>query len=157
MKEKEDVKIQGFVRLVVKDKDGNVIQDTGFKKNVITNGALAVFSGLVGNTGAQTAFTYLALGTDSTVAAASQTALGAEIVDTGLARHAATVTRSTTTQTNDTLQLDWTWTATGSKTVVEIGMFNASSSGVMAARKLTGALSVVNTNTLAATYKIVFS
>jgi hypothetical protein len=155
--EKESTKISGYVRLVVKNKEGNILQDTGFQKNTITNGALAVFSGLVGATGAQTAFTYLAVGTDATAALASQTTLIAEISDSGLARHAATITRSTTTQTNDTLQLDYTWTVTGSKTVNEIGVFNASSSGVMAARKVTGAISVANGNSLLATYKIIFS
>lgn len=154
---KESIQVNGYVRLQVKDKDGNLLTDTGFQRNTIVNAALAVFSGLVGATGSQTAFTFLAVGTDSTAASASQTALIAEIVDTGLARHAATVTRSTTTQTNDTLQLDYTWTATGSKTINEIGVFNAASSGVMAARKLTGALSVANTNTVIATYKIIFS
>lgn len=153
----DGVKIKGLVRLIVKDKFGNVKDDSGWMQNVITNGALAVFSGLIGNTGSQTAFTYLAVGTSTTAAAASQTTLVAEITDTGLARHAATVTRSTTTQTNDTLQLDYTWTATGSKTVEEIGVFNASSAGVMAGRKVTGSKVMTNTDTLVATYKIIFS
>jgi len=150
------IKVEGQVRLQV-IKDGVVLQDTGFQKNTITNVAFAVFSGLVGATGAQTAFTYLAVGTDNTAASASQTALIAEIVDTGLARAAATVSRVTTTQTNDTLQLTYTWTASGSKTVNEIGVFNAASSGTMAARKLTGALPLVNGAQLVATYQIKFS
>ena len=149
------IKVEGQVRLQV-IKDGVVLQDTGFQKNTITNVAFAVFSGLVGATGAQTAFTYLAVGTDNTAASASQTALIAEIVDTGLARAAATVSRVTTTQTNDTLQLAYTWTASGSKTVNEIGVFNAASSGTMAARKLTTALALVNGAQLIATYQIKF-
>lgn len=151
------LKIKGMVRIVVKDKDGKILKDTGFKKNQITNGFFAVVSGLVGNVGSQVAMTYLALGTSSTATSAAHTTLQAEITDTGLSRSSATVTRSTTTQTNDTLQLDKTWTATGSKTVEEIGVFNAASSGVMAARKLTGSTAVVNTNTITATYKIIFS
>lgn len=154
---KDGIKIRGLVRLIVKDKFGNIKDDSGWIENVITNAALAVFSGLIGNVGSQTAFSYLAVGTDSTAAAASQTTLVAEITDTGLARHAATVTRSTTTQTNDTLQLDYTWTATGNKTVEEIGVFNASSAGVMAGRKVTGSKVMTNTDTLVATYKLIFS
>lgn len=146
-----------MVRVVTKDRNGNVLIDTGFQKNQITNASLAVFAGLSGNTGAQTAFTYLAVGTSNTATAASQTTLQAEIVDSGLARAAATVTRSTTTQTNDTLQLDYTWTASGTKTVEEVGVFNAASSGVMAGRKLTGSLPLINTSTLAITYKIIFA
>lgn len=154
---KDDVTIKGYVRLQVRDREGKLLQDTGFEKNLITNVALAVFSGLVGATGAQTAFSYLAVGTDATAAAASQTTLVAEIVDSGLARAAATVTRSTTTQTNDTLQFDKTFTVTGTKTVAEVGVFNAASVGVMAARKVPTAVSVVNGNTLAVTYKLIFS
>jgi hypothetical protein len=151
-----DIKIKGMVRLVIKDKDGNIKDDTGFMQNAITNASLAVFSGLAGNVGSQTAFTYLAVGTDSTPALASQTALLAEIVDSGLARHSATVTRSTTTQTNDTLQLDYTWTASASKTIEEIGVFNSASTGVMAGRKVTGSRALVSGDTLVATYKIIF-
>jgi len=156
--EKKEVKVTGMVRLQVLDSNGNVLQDTGFQKNTITNVAFAVFSGLVGATGSQTAFSYIAVGTDTTAPAASQTTLGAEIVDSGLARAAATVSRSTTTQTNDTLQFDKTFSVTGSKTVGEVGIFNASSSGVMAGRKLVSpTIAVVNTNQLVCTYKITFS
>lgn len=157
MKKQDHIKIEGFVRLQVKDSIGNLLQDTGFQKNGITNVALAAFSGLIGNTGSQTAFTYLAVGTGTTAFAASQTTLVTEITDTGLARAAATISRSTTTQTADTLQLDYTWTATGTKTIGEVGVFNAASVGVMAARKVPTAVTVVNTQTLLVTYKIVFT
>lgn len=153
-----EVKIKGFIRLQTKDTEGQVLQDTGWMQNTITNASFAVFSGLAGNVGSQTAFTYLALGTGTTSDSASLTALTSEIVDTGLARAAATVTRSTTTQTNDTLQLDYTWTASGVKVVAEIGVFNDSSSGVMAARKkLTSTITTANTNAVAVTYKIIFA
>lgn len=151
------VQVRGFARLQVVNPDGSLVTDTGFQENGITNVALAVFSGLVGNTGSQTAFTYLEVGTSSTAFSASQTALQAAITDSGLARTSATVSRSTTTQTNDTLQLDHTWTASGSKTINEIGVFNASSAGVMGARKVTTATSIVSGQQLIATYKIIFA
>lgn len=154
-----NIKLQGLARVQVQDKEGKIISDSGWRKNKITNASLAAISGLVGNTGSQIAFTYLAVGTSTTAVSASHTALQAEITDTGLARAAATVTRSTSGggQTNDTLQLDYTWTATGTKTVEEIGVFNASSSGVMLGRLLTTSQSLLNTNRLIATYKIIFS
>lgn len=138
-------------------KDGVVLQDTGWLDNLGMNARLAVVAGLYGVTGSQTGFTYLALGTSSTAVAATQTTLGAEIVDTALTRSAATVTRITTNQTNDTTQLVYTWTASGSKTVQEIGYFNASSSGVMGGRALTGSLVLANTIQLQATYQIIHS
>ena len=151
------IKIEGRYKIDVLDKDGKLISSSGWRKNGITNAGFAAIAGLAGNTGGVSAFTYLAVGTSNTAFSASQTALQAEITDTGLGRAAATVSRVTTTQTNDTLQLTYTWTATGSKTVEEIGVFNASSSGVMLGRALTTTQTLVNTNQLAATYKIKFS
>src|SRR3990167_424926 len=117
----------------------------------MTNASLAVISGLVGNTGSQVAFTYLAVGTSSTAVSAAHTALQAEVTDSGLARASATVSRVTTTQTNDTLQLVKAWTATGTKTIEEIGIFNDASAGTMLARALTAGQAVVNTNVITAT------
>jgi len=154
---KDSIQIKGQVRFEVKNPDGSLAHDTGFIDNLTMNGALAVFSGLVGNTGSQTAFTYLALGTSSTAVSASQTTLVAEIIDSGLSRVSATVSRTTTTQTNDTLQLTTTWTASGSKTINEVGYFNAASSGVMGGRALTGTITVASGQLLTGTYKIIFS
>lgn len=124
----------------------------------ITNAALNELSGLVGNTGSKTAFTYLELGTGTTAFAASQTALVTAITDSGLARAASTVSQQTTTQTNDTLRLTHEWTASGSKTVAEAGIFNASSGGTMLARtKLSTARSLTSGNTYTYTYDIIFA
>ncbi len=120
--------------------------------NKMTNASLAAISGLMGNTGSQNPFTYLALGTSNTAVSAAHTALQAEIVTNGLQRVSATVSRTTTNQTNDTLVLTKTFTATGTSAIEEIGILNASSVGVMLARALTGTINVVNGNTLVATY-----
>jgi len=154
---KDNCKFKGeFALRVYKDpeakKRGEVLKEVKVK-NKMTNASLAVISGLVGNTGSQTAFTYLAVGMSTPAVSAAHTALQAEITDTGLARAAATMSRSTTTQTNDTLQFDYEWTATGSKTIEEIGIFNAASAGTMLARALTTSIAVVNTNVLVANYK----
>ncbi len=151
------VQVRGFIRLQVKNADGSLVSDTGFQENIITNTGLAAFAGLAGNVGSVNPFTYLAVGTDATAASASQTALIAELSTLGLGRASAAVTRSTTNQTNDTLQFDKTWTASGGTTINEIGVFNASPSGVMCARKVTTATPIVSTQLLIATYKIVFA
>lgn len=151
------IKIKGYVEIELRDKDGLLKLKTK-GRNLITNAALAAISGLVGNTGSQTAFTYLAVGTSATAALAADTTLGAEVTDTGLARAAATVSRVTTTQTNDTLQLAYTWTASGSKTLAETGIFNAASSGVMLGHKiLSTTIAVANGDSLTITYKVQFS
>ncbi len=150
-----EIKIKGHVK-VEHFRDGNLIEITE-RDNTITNAFFAVVSGLVGNTGSQVAMTYLALGTSSTAPAASQTALQAETVVSGLTRTSATISRTTTTQTNDTLQLTKTFTAGGSATIQEVGVFNDPTTGVMACRALTGAKALVSGDTLAITYTIKFS
>lgn len=152
---KDYLKIKGRVNLKV-IRNGNLVQEVEVD-NGITNAGFAAVAGLVGNTGAVTAFTYLATGTSSTAFAASQTALVGEISTSGLSRASATVSRVTTTQTNDTLQLTKTFTLSGSATVEEIGAFNASSSGTMLGRALTGTVSLVSGDEFIVTYKFRFS
>lgn len=151
---KEDIKLKGQIDIVIKRVSGEIEKFTVY--NSIMNVGFAQLALLAGDASA-TPFTYLELGTSSTAVAASQTALQGAIVDSGLARASATVSRVTTTQTNDTLQLVYTWTASGTKTIEEIGIFNASSAGVMLARALTTSKSVVSGDTYTATYKVKFS
>lgn len=153
----DGIKLTGKARLQVIGTDGNVRHDTGWMKNTITTAGLAVMSGLVGNVDSQTAFTYLAVGTSSTAESAAHTALQTELTTDGLGRASATVSRITTSETNDTLQLTNTWSVTGSQTVEEVGAFNDASAGTMLGRKLTGAISVADGETLQGTYTFQFS
>jgi hypothetical protein len=153
---KDTLGAKGFGSMVCRGKDGNIKWELDFT-NTITNAGFAVIAGLAGNTGSQTAFTYLAVGTSNTAPAASQTALGGEISTNGLSRAAATVSRVTTTQTNDTLQLYKLFTVSGSSTVEEAGIFNDATTGTMLGRALTTSKSVVNGDTLAITYKVKFA
>ncbi len=154
---KDNISQKGQIRLQCHRADGSLKFDTGFIRNTITNAGKAAMAGLTGNTGAVTAFTYLAVGTSNTAPAASQTALGAETTTLGLARASATVSRVTTTQTNDTLQLTKAWTVSGTVTIEEIGIFNASSSGIMLGRALTTSKVLANTDVLTATYQVIFA
>lgn len=149
--------VKGRVKLECHDANGILKWSTGWMTNIITNGGLGAVSGLVGNVGSETAFGYLALGTDSTVAAQTQTALIAEITTGGLERAAATVTQETTTTADDTLQFVKQWTSSASHTVEEIGIFNASISGIMLGRKVTGSKSLISGETLTATYQVIFA
>jgi hypothetical protein len=98
--------------------------------NGITNVGKSSMAGLTGNTGSITAFTYLAWGNGTTAFNATQTAL----TGTEKMRAAATVSRVTTTVTNDTLQLLKAFSITATATAAEGGIFNASSGGTMLAR-----------------------
>jgi len=122
------------------------------------NAGLAEAAGLLGNTGSPSAFTYLAVGTGTGAHDATDTTLDAEITDSGLARASATVSRVTTTVTNDTLQLQKQWSVTGTKTLGEEGTFNAASAGDMLQRAaLSPTRSVVNGDTYTLTVKIAVS
>ncbi len=151
---KDEQKTKGIVRLEVKNPDGSTY-DTGWIHNLGMTVRLPVISGLYGNTGSQTAFGYLAVGSSNTAVSAGQTTLVAEFTTLGLSRAAATVSRVTTNSTNDTTQFVYTWTTSGSATVEEIGYFNASSAGVMGGRALTGTIVLINGATLTATYKVI--
>ena len=113
--------------------------DFYWRKNIITNAGIAevirlVFSGLTG-----TKFGYIAIGTGTTAEAATDTALQAEI-----ARKSATVTQTTTTVSGDTALLEATFSKadglTGTANVSEAGVLNASSGGVLLARKVFSAV-----------------
>jgi len=80
-----------------------------------------------------TAMSHMAIGTGSTAAAASQTALGSESARTGLT--------STTVSGADIVYVDTFAAGTGTGAITEAGIFNASSSGDMLCRTV---FSVVN-------------
>lgn len=153
---KNELTLAGRIKLDVYSKDGVLKDTTGWINNIITNAGKAQLALLAGDATA-TPFTYLAVGTSATAVAATDTTLTAEITDTGLARVAGTVSRVTTTVTNDTLQVTYTWTATGNKTVEEVGLFNASSAGTMLGHALTTSKVLANTDVLIGTYQVRFS
>lgn len=126
-------------------------------RNLITSAGKAGLASRLNGSGAEAVFSYLAVGTGTGAAAVGDTTLGTEIVDSGLARAAATCTRVTTSVTNDTAQLDKTWSVTGTKAVTEVGAFNASSGGVLLGRQVFSAINVVNGDSLQLIYKFQIS
>jgi len=80
-----------------------------------------------------TAMTHMAIGTGSTAAAASNTALGSQAARTTLT--------STTVSGADVTYVDTFAAGTGTGAITEAGLFNASSSGTMLCRTV---FSVVN-------------
>lgn len=121
--------------------------------NLVTSAGAAGVASRINGSGSEAAFTYIAMGTGTNAAAAGDTALQTELAASGLSRAAATASRSTTDVTNDTAQLDKTFTITGSVAVTESGVLNASSGGVLLARQVFSAINVVNGDTLAVTWK----
>lgn len=149
------VTLKGTYTFEIRDVNGN-IRDSFTVDNIVTNAGKAQLALLTGDASA-VPFTYLALGTSATAVAATDTTLTAEITDSGLERAAGTVSRVTTTTTNDTYQITKTWTATGSKTVEEVGVFNAASAGTMLSHALTTSKTVSSGETITGTYSLRFS
>ena len=100
---------------------------------LITNSGRAIVTNRVTGLGG-TAPTYVGIGSGSTAAAATDTALTTEYVTgtwSGYARVNVTPTRTTTSVANDTASFSATFTAPASETVAECGNFDASTSGNM--------------------------
>ena len=137
---KEPMQFRDRLIARVLDKEGNIKQefDSGWSKNGITNAGFAEVAGLILNDVGGTAFDYIAIGTGTTAFDASQTALATETH-----REAAAGSRVTTTVTNDTAQLQYTFSGySGSEAVTESGVFNAASSGTMLCRQTFSALNI---------------
>jgi hypothetical protein len=172
--------IMGVQTFILKDKDGNIKRlwnenrlgkflfkrgidiripfVTGFYdakkvvKNLITYAGYAAMASRLNGAGSEAAFTYLGVGTGTTAANVANTGLETPITDSGLERAAATCTRITTAQTNDTAKLDKTWSVTGSKAVTECVAFNAATDGVALGRQVFSAINVANGDSLQIIY-----
>lgn len=122
--------------------------------NTVTNAGKADVAALINGAASPNPFDYIGVGTGTTAAAATDTTLETEIVDSGLSRAQGTASQTTTDVTDDTAQVTKSFSVTGTKAVTESGLFNAASVGTMLARQVFSALNVVNGDTLAVTWKI---
>lgn len=93
--------------------------------NMIVNTGHAAANAKMSGQGSYGPFTTVALGTGTTAAAATDTALQSEITTGGGARTLATPTRTTTTVTNDTTTLTATFTFSSSFALTEEGIFDS--------------------------------
>ena len=122
---------------------------------VLTNTGMAGVASQINGAGSPAYFDYVAVGTGTTGAAAGDTTLETEIVDSGLARaQDASPTRETDTQTNDTAVCDYSFTVTGTKAVTETGLLNAGAAGVLLCRDVFSAINVENGDTFIMTIKV---
>lgn len=125
-----------------------------FGRNKIVNTGLALAAGLLNGSGSPTTPVYIAVGTGTNAVSATDTALQTESSTSGLTRATSTVSLQTTTVTNDTAQWLKSFSVTGTVSVTESGVFNASSAGTMLCRQTFSAIGVVNGDTLQITWKV---
>jgi hypothetical protein len=129
------------VKSVLKDKHGKVkgvFDSAEQKSDCMTNVGFAELAGLLLTDVGGTAFDYIAIGTGTTGAAATDTALQTE-----KKRKAGTGTRVTTTVANDTAKLTCQFSKaadglTGTDAITEYGMLNAVSGGTLLLHEVDG-------------------
>lgn len=125
---------------VHRDKHGTILKEF-IGEDLITNAGMAAVADLILTDQTNVSdYNYIAIGSGSTGAAAGDTALESE-----LTRGNATGTRITTTETNDTAQLVYTFssgnpaglngTSTGSQPIVESGVLNQATAGELLCRQ----------------------
>ena len=120
----ETIKVIGNLHIVNTGSDGIVKDERSVSNLVVAVGKQVIAARLVGNTLAVPS--YMAVGSSNTAAATSQTDLGAEL---------GRVVLDSTTRTTNTIAYVATFPAgTGTGTLTEAGIFNASSSGNMLCR-----------------------
>jgi hypothetical protein len=124
MNTNEQLKATGSLRVVVTGKDGQVKEEYDFKNLVVTVGKNFVASRMVGT--AANVMSHMAIGSNSTAAAAGDTALGSELGRVALASASATANVVTYTATFPA--------GTGTGAVVEAGILNAASGGTLLCR-----------------------
>jgi len=152
-------KLTGLVRIQHFGVDNDLIEDTGWMTNTICNSGKHMLGMLLSSVSGRKPFGWLAVGSSTTAVAATDRTLAVEITASGLGRAAATITQTKTTVAHDSINFYKQWTASGSVTVNEIGIFNTSTqnAAIMLGRKLTGAKALSSGETLTANYKIVIS
>lgn len=153
------LKARGFFRLQIREQDGKVAGDSGWRENTITNDGFEQYlcMSLAGMAGSKSV-AYAMLGT-GTAPGATATSLHGEITDVANARCAVTPT----TINSKTVQFAFTLASgvyTTAKTIQNIGLINHSSTatpGTIFAGN-TYATSALNTNqSVNGSYQIRFS
>jgi len=138
-------------------RNGRVI-DSRLGPNLIVSAGKAGVASRINGSGAEAAFTYIGIGIGTTGALAGDTALETEYDETSTlstTHKSASVSRVTTTVTNDTAQNVVTFNITGAGlAVTESGVFNAATAGTMLARQTFAVINLASGDSLQVTWKI---
>jgi hypothetical protein len=154
----DNVPIKGHIEITVLGPDGK-IKSRFEKHNTILNVGKAAMASRCNGSGGLAAFNYLALGSDSTAAAAAQSLLLAELTIGGAGRAQASVSRVTTSVENDTAQLYYAYSLSASVQIQEIAAFNLSGANLgqgLGRQVVSPAINGQNGDTVQATYKFQF-
>lgn len=141
----EDLKLRGDVAIVLKDKDGNV-KDSREIHNLVVNAGLEFICSRMAGTSADV-MSHMALGSDTTAAAAGQT----DLLSILGAREALD---STTASSNTITYVSSFEAGEGTGAVTEAGIFNAVTSGTMLCRTVFAVVNKAADDTMSVTWTI---
>lgn len=119
-------KTEGNLHITLSDENGNIKQEEYVKNIVVATGKNYIAQRMASNTTAL--MNYMAVGTSSTTPGTANTTLGTEIARVTIG------TANTTVSSNTTTFVATFPPATGTGAIVEAGIFNDVSAGLMLAR-----------------------
>lgn len=157
MNKTDNLGLQGKFVLVARHDDGSVFA-TREIINVITDAGENEVAKLISDESGAAAFDYIAIGTDSTVAADSQTQLGtdgtSELTENGGTR--AIDATPTTAANVATIDVTFAFTTGASYAIKEVGLFNhiTPASSDMLSRQVFDVINVTSGDSLTATWNI---
>ena len=141
----EDLKLRGDVAIVLKDKDGNVKDSREIQNLVVSAGLEFICSRMAGTSAG--VMSHMALGSDTTAAAAGQTDL-LSILGSREALDSSTASSNTITYVSSFEAGE------GTGAVTEAGVFNAASSGTMLCRTVFAVVNKAADDTMSVTWTI---
>lgn len=144
----ENLKLSGQLKIVVRDKDGNVKDQRVCENLVVDAGLEFIASRMVGT--AASIMSHMGLGSGTTAAAAGNTAL-----ETALGSRVALA--SATVAGGNAKQVEYTASfpaGTGTGTVTEAGVFNAATAGTMLCRTTFAAVNKTADDALSITWTV---
>lgn len=142
----DELKVTGDVAIQIFGPDGQLKETRDIKNLVVTVGKQFIASRMVGT---PTAMSHMAIGSNSTAAAAANTALGAELGRVALASSNSSGVIATYTATFPA--------GTGTGAVTEAGIFNAASAGTMLCRTVFAVVNKGADDAMSITWQITVS
>lgn len=151
---KSNIALKGFFRISIEDENGNIVGDSGWKENLITNeGFSRYISKLMIADANSLRVSHLALGSGTAPTVDSTTLDGEHLKRksaTSLEIASKTVQFSATFGSSDSF-------VTNTATLANIGLFNASSGGYLFAGNTFNSSQVATNQNVNVTYQIRFS
>ena len=140
----ESINVKGNLEVILLDENGNKKDYRKVNNLVVAVGKDVIASRLVGNTSA--IMSHMAVGSSSTTATTSQTALGTEL---------GRVALDSSSRASNTITYVATFPAgTGTGSITEAGILNASSSGNMLCRTVFGVVTKAAGDTVVITWNV---